>query len=121
MNGSAPVDTNVALKEVYVLDVVTATWSKLPDAPLPYFKPVCAVSADSLILYGGYSAHAGHVVNGTVVTNGGDPSILDLKENVWVTAYKPSSSSSRTSRAIGAISLLSSAVLTASVIMSIGL
>ncbi|KAF8922825.1 hypothetical protein BGZ52_010905, partial [Haplosporangium bisporale] len=83
--------------------------------------PVCAVSADSLILYGGYSAHAGNVANGTIVTNGGNPSILDLKENVWVTAYKPSSSVSSASRASGAISFLSSAVLVTSAMMSVGL
>ncbi|KFH63633.1 hypothetical protein MVEG_10327 [Podila verticillata NRRL 6337] len=121
VNGRAPADTNVALKEVYVLDVATATWSKLLDAPSPYYKPVCAVSADSLILYGGYSAHAGNVANGTIVTNGGNPSILDLKENVWVTAYKPSSSVSSASRASGAISFLSSAVLVTSAMMSVGL
>lgn len=121
VDGRAPVDTNVALKEVYVLDVATATWSKLPDAPSPYYKPICAVSAGSLILYGGYSAHAGDVANGTIVTNGGDPSILDLKENIWVTAYKPSSSTSSASQVSDAISFLSSAVLVTSAIMSVGL
>jgi len=102
-----------------MLDVATLAWTRLTDAPSPYYKPICAVSGDYLVAYGGYSAYGGP--NGTIVMNGGDPSILDLKENVWVTAYKPSSLSSRASRAIGAISLLSSAVLTASVIMSIGL
>ncbi|KAG0016097.1 hypothetical protein BGZ82_001207 [Podila clonocystis] len=121
VNARAPRDTNVALKDIYMLDVATATWTKLPDAPSPYYKPVCAVSGDSLILYGGYSAHAGETVNGTIVTNGNDPSIFNLGSNTWVKEYKPSTTSGAYSEASGARSSYSNAAFVVFLVMAFGM
>lgn len=104
-NESLPTE-DITLKDVYMLDVATSAWTKLTDAPSTYYKPVCAVSGDYLIVYGGYSAHpvGNHfygLVDGIVVTNGNPPSILDLKNNAWVTEYRPSVSTSSSSSLVG--------------------
>jgi hypothetical protein len=86
---------DITLKDVYMLDVATSVWSKLADAPSSYYEPICAVSGDFLVVYGGYSTYADNGHDGkTIVTNGNPPSILNLKDNVWVTEYKPLSTSS---------------------------
>lgn len=121
VNSSAPLDINVALKDMYILDIPTVTWTKLPDAPSPYYKPICAVSADSLILYGGYSAHAGDIANGTIVTNGNEPSIFNLENNTWVKEYKPCTASGEFSEAGGARSSYSNIAFVVFVIMAIGM
>ncbi|KAG0359873.1 hypothetical protein BG005_011930 [Podila minutissima] len=74
-NQSTPVaGESLVLSNVYMLDVATLVWTTLADAPSPYYKAICAVSGDNLILYGGYSAHpAVFSGNGSIVTNGNPP------------------------------------------------
>jgi len=99
--------TNRSLNGVYMLDVVTLVWTRLADAPSPYYKPICAVSGDYLVTYGGYSAY-GYSYS-AIVTNGNPPSILNLKENVWVTEYKPLMTSGVSEARV--ISICSTAIL----------
>lgn len=111
---------NHALNKVYMLDVTTLVWTKLADAPLPYFKSSCAMSGDYLVAFGGYNAHGGYNPNnGTVIMNGNPPSILNVKENVWVTEYKPSTSSAAPLKG-GAISIYSGVLLLVFAIITVG-
>lgn len=84
-----PVNSNLALDDVYMLDVATLVWTKLASLPTKYYGGVCAVSGDSFIIWGGYSTYSGDMV--VVQSNLGGPIVLDLKANTWGTNYTPSS------------------------------
>ncbi|KAF9313989.1 hypothetical protein BG003_004655 [Podila horticola] len=79
---------NIVLDDVYEFDVETSVWTKISTTPVGYFNAVCAVSGDSLILYGGYQEFDGSI--GLKVPNSNVPSIFNLKTNNWVSEYAPS-------------------------------
>ena len=80
--------SNIVLDDVYEFDVETSVWTKIATTPVGYFNAVCAVSSDSLILYGGYREFDGSI--GLKVPNSNVPSIYDLRTNIWVSEYTPS-------------------------------
>ncbi|KAG0080874.1 hypothetical protein BGZ93_011129 [Podila epicladia] len=121
-NSGASVHTNVALSDMHMLDVATATWTKLPDATSSsYYKPTYAVSADSLILYGGYSAHTRGLADGTIVTNGNESSIFAIKNNICVNQYKSSATSGAVSETSGALSSYSNVAFVVFLIIACGM
>ncbi|KAF9417468.1 hypothetical protein BGZ94_009966 [Podila epigama] len=81
-------DSNTVLSDVYLFDVETATWTKMTNLPVGFYGAVCAVSGDSLILYGGYKQYSGRPNQSA--HNDNVPYILNLKSNAWVTAFIPS-------------------------------
>ncbi|KAF9205046.1 hypothetical protein BGZ59_000721 [Podila verticillata] len=79
---------NVVLDDVYTFDVETSVWTQIATTPVGYFNPVCAVSGNFLILYGGYREINRYSISG--VPNSNIPSIYNLKTNTWVSDYVPS-------------------------------
>ncbi|KAF9369614.1 hypothetical protein CPB97_003456 [Podila verticillata] len=79
---------NDVLNDVYTFDVETSVWTQIATAPVGYFNPVCAVSGNFLILYGGYREINRYAISG--VPNSNVPSIYNLKTNTWVSDYVPS-------------------------------
>ena len=73
------------LSDVFMFDVETSVWTKVSATPVGYYSSACAISGDSLILYGGFkeSYRHGNVKNDNV------PSIYDIKKNRWVSTYIP--------------------------------
>ncbi|KAG0084269.1 hypothetical protein BGZ92_010063 [Podila epicladia] len=84
--------SNVVLSDLYTFDTETYVWAKIADTPVGYYEAACAVSGDSLILYGGYKHHYYPFESGEQdqIFNDITPSIYNLKENTWVTTYTPS-------------------------------
>lgn len=78
-------DDNKVLSDVFMFDVETSVWTKVSATPVGYYSSACAISGDSLILYGGFkeSYRHGNVKNDNV------PSIYDIKKNRWVSTYIP--------------------------------
>ncbi|KAF9098318.1 hypothetical protein BGX27_000828 [Mortierella sp. AM989] len=68
---------------IYMFDVATAIWTKLPNLPKVYTGASCAASGDSFIIWGGRTAE------GKIIEGG--PSVLDMRKNEWGTSYTPSS------------------------------
>ncbi|KAG0020139.1 hypothetical protein BGZ82_011684 [Podila clonocystis] len=81
-------DFNKALNDVFMFDVETSVWTKVSTTPVRYLGSACAVSGDSLILYGGFN---GYYLDGLVRLSENDnvPSIYDMKKNIWVSTYIP--------------------------------
>ncbi|KAG0028066.1 hypothetical protein BGZ81_005020 [Podila clonocystis] len=81
-------DFNKVLNDVFMFDVETSVWTKVTTTPVRYHGSACAVSGDSLILYGGYN---GYYLDGLVRHSENDnvPSIYDMKKNIWVSTYIP--------------------------------
>ncbi|GJJ76128.1 hypothetical protein EMPS_08487 [Entomortierella parvispora] len=88
----APVNPNLALDDVYMLDVPTMVWTKMASMPSKYYGGICAVSGDSFIIWGGYNTFSGDSV--VIQSNLGGPIVLDMKANSWGTVYTPSSKTS---------------------------
>ncbi|KAG0352698.1 hypothetical protein BGZ54_002620 [Gamsiella multidivaricata] len=80
-------DTNAALNDVYLYDVATSVWTKMASAPSPHHGGVCAVSGDSFIIWGGYSAYSNN--NEVIVANEDGPAIFNMSSNTWGTTYTP--------------------------------
>ncbi|KAG0337804.1 hypothetical protein BG000_004953 [Podila horticola] len=118
--------------DVYVFDIASKVWTKLPDAPVAFAYGVCAVSGEQLIVYGGYSEYTASVngsivyredgsANGTIAYNN-VISILNLKTNTWVDEYKPSATAPQSSAlsSFGSMkSLMYSGALALSVVVSL--
>lgn len=118
--------------DVYVFDIASKVWTKLPDAPVAFAYGVCAVSGEQLIVYGGYSEYTASVndsivyredgsANGTIAYNNAI-SILNLKTNTWVDEYKPSATAPQSSAlsSFGSMkALMYSGALTLSVVVSL--
>ncbi|KAG0349464.1 hypothetical protein BG004_005815 [Podila humilis] len=85
---------NAALRDVYMLDVASMVWTKLLDLPVQAYDAACAVSGDYLVIYGGYSSYSFNRTAGVIVTSGSPPTIFNIKDNDYVSDYKPHSSSS---------------------------
>ncbi|KAF9361236.1 hypothetical protein BGX34_007266 [Mortierella sp. NVP85] len=70
-------------KDVYIFDVATSVWSRLPDAPRAALGPGCAVSGNSFLYWGGAKS-----INATEMNEEG-PAILNLASNTWGNRYTP--------------------------------
>ncbi|KAG0323475.1 hypothetical protein BG000_002641 [Podila horticola] len=73
---------NQVANDVFMFDVETSVWTKVSTTPVGYYGSACAVSGDSLILYGGYKGL-------DMPENDDVPSIYDMKKNTWVSTYIP--------------------------------
>ncbi|GJJ76173.1 hypothetical protein EMPS_08532 [Entomortierella parvispora] len=80
---------NLALDDVYMLDVASMVWTKMASMPSKYYGAVCAASGDSFIIWGGYNIYSSD--QWEVTANWGGPAILDMKANTWGTSYTPPS------------------------------
>ncbi|KAG0356704.1 hypothetical protein BG005_004352 [Podila minutissima] len=76
------------LTDVSVFDVETSTWTKVTETPNGYYQAACAVSGDSLILYGGFDKL--YPIPQPNIHNDNVPAIFNLKDKVWVANYTPS-------------------------------
>ncbi|KAF9336029.1 hypothetical protein BG006_009920 [Podila minutissima] len=76
------------LTDVSVFDVETSTWTKVTETPNAYYQAACAVSGDSLILYGGFDKL--YPIPQPNIHNDNVPVIFNLKDKVWVANYTPS-------------------------------
>ncbi|KAG0093772.1 hypothetical protein BGZ93_001910 [Podila epicladia] len=79
-------DVNQVLNDVFMFDVETFVWTKVSTTPIGYHGSACAVSGDSLILYGGYKTYYSE---DDQTENDNVPSIYDIKRNTWVSTYIP--------------------------------
>ncbi|GJJ76171.1 hypothetical protein EMPS_08530 [Entomortierella parvispora] len=86
---SGAVVPNLALDDVYMLDVATMVWTKMANMPTKYFGAACAASGDSFIIWRGYNVCSSDMM--AVTANWGGPAILDMKANTWGTSYTPPS------------------------------
>ncbi|KAF9967748.1 hypothetical protein BGZ70_008409 [Mortierella alpina] len=66
--------------EVHVFDVTTAVWTRTSNIPIGYYAGTCAVSGDSLILWGGAYRLTIHE---------GGPIVLDMPSGKWGTKFTP--------------------------------
>ncbi|KFH66566.1 hypothetical protein MVEG_07091 [Podila verticillata NRRL 6337] len=82
------VGENPILNDVSAFDVETSTWTKLTETPNGYYLAACAVSGDSLILYGGFDKL--YPIPQPNIHNDNVPVIFNLKDKVWVANYTPS-------------------------------
>ncbi|KAG0356703.1 hypothetical protein BG005_004351 [Podila minutissima] len=80
-------DFNRVLNDVFMFDVETSIWTKVSTTPVGYYGSACAVSGDSLILYGGYKGYYSEGLG--LSENNNVPSIYDMKKNTWVSTYIP--------------------------------
>ncbi|KAI9231353.1 MAG: hypothetical protein BYD32DRAFT_214618 [Podila humilis] len=85
-------DANQVVNDVFMFDVKTSVWSKVSTTPVGYYGSACAVSGDSLILYGGfkyYDCDKSITYGNGYTENDNVPSIYDMKKNSWVSTYIP--------------------------------
>jgi hypothetical protein len=95
--------------DVYSFDVATSVWSKLANAPRAAWGPICAVSGDSFIYWGG----VGQKENTTKpFSHDEGPAILNLVSNTWGDKYTPPAPVSSADRASAVLSKVGLAALT---------
>jgi hypothetical protein len=75
-----------ALSDAYMLDVKTSVWTRLNDAPRIAWSPVCAVTGDLFVYWGGDHVSPNESDYGS---NGQGPAILNLATNTWDIGYAP--------------------------------
>lgn len=75
--------------DVYQFDVESLIWTKSASSPIGRNSGGCAVSGDSLILFGG----KGSGMNATLATDYNTLSVFNLKTNTWSTSEATSASS----------------------------
>ncbi|KAF9304310.1 hypothetical protein BG003_001740, partial [Podila horticola] len=71
--------------DVFIYDVETSVWTKGENSTVGHVGGACAVSGDSLVLYGGYEVYGGK--EGSVKNS--VPSVYNLKSNTWSSKYQP--------------------------------
>jgi len=101
--------------DVYSFDVATSVWSKLANAPRAAWGPVCAVSGDSFIFWGGLGTKEGLGFN-----HEEGPAILNIVSNTWGNKYTPpgqtpSSSADRPNVILSRVGLVALTVASAAV------
>ncbi|KAI8359606.1 hypothetical protein B0O80DRAFT_440662 [Mortierella sp. GBAus27b] len=72
-----------ALTSVYMLDLATATWTRMADAPRGSWFPACAANGDSFIYWGGLDSS-----KDPTYSNDG-PIILNMATNTWGRSFTP--------------------------------
>ncbi|KFH66497.1 hypothetical protein MVEG_07022 [Podila verticillata NRRL 6337] len=113
---SSPISLNPADQsgstDVYQFDIESLIWTKSASSPIGRNGGGCAVSGDSLILFGG----RGSGMNATLATDYNTLSVYNLKTNTWSTSEATSASGSpggqETKSSAGKLSLMSGSLAT---------
>ncbi|KAK3805816.1 MAG: hypothetical protein J3Q66DRAFT_359774 [Benniella sp.] len=92
--------------DVYSFDVATSVWSKLAKAPRAAWSPICAVSGDSFIYWGGLARKE------KSFNYDEGPAILNIVSNTWGDKYTPPTPVSSADRANAVLSKVGLAALT---------